>query len=251
MLLGEGDLSPWAEAALFAAARAGSSSASFGRPSSRRDGLDRYVDSSLAYQGAARGLGVDRVLELNLLATGGLLPDLTVLLDVPPAVLDARLGEPRDRIEREGGSSGTRRGRTANAAARFSPRIVTVAAGGSPDEVAQGGARPRRFPPRPSERVARRPRGVRVRPALDRGAARAQLGLDESGRARARVRRERAAGARRPGGRPQGRPRRTPSTETSASWSRSVGVDPGRGIGTALLDAVRERAREAGAAGSS
>ena len=63
---------------------------------------DRYVDSSLAYQGIARGLGLDAVLELNLLATGGLTPDRTFLLSLPAAEALARSqGEP-DRIEREG-----------------------------------------------------------------------------------------------------------------------------------------------------
>jgi dTMP kinase len=63
---------------------------------------DRYIDSSLAYQGIARGLGVDRVLELNLIATGGLLPDRTFLLDLPLGEAARRRGDERDRMEREG-----------------------------------------------------------------------------------------------------------------------------------------------------
>jgi dTMP kinase len=66
--------------------------------------LDRFVDSSLAYQGAARGLGVDRVRELNLFATGGLVPDRTLLLALEPAAGRARLagrGEAPDRLEAE------------------------------------------------------------------------------------------------------------------------------------------------------
>ncbi len=62
---------------------------------------DRYLDSSLAYQGIARGLGLEHVLELNLHAIGGLLPDRTYLLLVDPASRARRLGEPSDRIERE------------------------------------------------------------------------------------------------------------------------------------------------------
>ena len=63
---------------------------------------DRYIDSSLAYQGIARGLGVDRVLELNLIATGGLLPDRTFLLDLPLDEADRRRGDEPDRMEGEG-----------------------------------------------------------------------------------------------------------------------------------------------------
>jgi dTMP kinase len=105
MLLLEGaDMTQWAEAALFAAARA-EHAARVIRPALDRGAdvvCDRYIDSSLAYQGAARGLGVDEVLELNLRATGGLLPDRTFLLLVEPEVGAARLGEAPDRIEREG-----------------------------------------------------------------------------------------------------------------------------------------------------
>ena len=63
---------------------------------------DRYLDSSLAYQGIARGLGVDRVLALNLDAIRGILPDVTFLLLVDPEEAAARSGPPGDRIEREG-----------------------------------------------------------------------------------------------------------------------------------------------------
>lgn len=104
LLGGSDDVAPWAEAALFAAARA-ELVESVIRPGLARGAFvvcDRYVDSSLAYQGLARGLGVDEVLDLNLRATGGLLPDRTFLLDGDPDVLDARLGRTRDRLEREG-----------------------------------------------------------------------------------------------------------------------------------------------------
>jgi len=66
--------------------------------------LDRFVDSSLAYQGAGRGLGVAAVAELNAFATGGLAADRTILLRIDPAAGRARLGargEAEDRIERE------------------------------------------------------------------------------------------------------------------------------------------------------
>lgn len=66
--------------------------------------LDRFVDSSLAYQGAGRGIGVEQVRMVNLLATGELTPDRTLLLQVSPAVGRARLharGTAPDRLELE------------------------------------------------------------------------------------------------------------------------------------------------------
>jgi dTMP kinase len=66
--------------------------------------LDRFVDSSLAYQGAGRGLGVEEVRAINLFATGGLQPDRTLLLRVAPATGRARQrarGETPDRMEAE------------------------------------------------------------------------------------------------------------------------------------------------------
>jgi dTMP kinase len=102
-LLLEGlDMSAWTEAALFAAARAELASRVIA-PSLQagKDVIsDRYIDSSLAYQGLARGLGVDQVLELNLVATQGLLPDRTLLVLLDPEVALAR-SRPSDRIERE------------------------------------------------------------------------------------------------------------------------------------------------------
>jgi dTMP kinase len=64
--------------------------------------LDRFVDSSLAYQGAGRGLGIDEIATLNAFATGGLTPDRTLLLRIDPAAARARRDEaPPDRLERE------------------------------------------------------------------------------------------------------------------------------------------------------
>jgi dTMP kinase len=66
--------------------------------------LDRFVDSSLAYQGAGRELGVGDVAAINAFATGGLAPDLTLLLRIDPAAGRARQtgrGEEPDRLERE------------------------------------------------------------------------------------------------------------------------------------------------------
>jgi dTMP kinase len=103
LLLDGPEMSAWAEASLFAAARAELSERVI-RPALARGAIvvsDRYVDSSLAYQGVARGLGIDRVLELNA-AVADLLPDRTFVLLVDEATAAARLGRRPDRIEREG-----------------------------------------------------------------------------------------------------------------------------------------------------
>jgi dTMP kinase len=69
--------------------------------------LDRFVDSSLAYQGVGRGLGIEAVRDVNLFATGGLRPDRTLLLRADAATRAARQavrGEAPDRLEREEGA---------------------------------------------------------------------------------------------------------------------------------------------------
>ena len=66
--------------------------------------LDRFVDSSLAYQGAGRDLGVDAVAAINAFGTGGLVPDRTLLLRIDPAAGRARSAErgaPPDRLEQQ------------------------------------------------------------------------------------------------------------------------------------------------------
>jgi dTMP kinase len=99
------DMTPWAEACLYAAARAELVNEVI---VPALDGgavvlSDRYVDSSLAYQGTARGLGLDRVLELNLNAVSGLLPEKTFLLSVDAETAAQRVAKSKpDRIEREG-----------------------------------------------------------------------------------------------------------------------------------------------------
>jgi dTMP kinase len=65
---------------------------------------DRYVDSSLAYQGSGRGLGETDILSLNVWATQGLFPDLVILLHIEPELGLARSNDEPDRMEREGGS---------------------------------------------------------------------------------------------------------------------------------------------------
>ncbi|MDZ8171897.1 dTMP kinase [Microbacterium xanthum] len=101
-----GDVAPRAEALLYAADRA-HHIAALVRPALERGDVviqDRYLDSSVAYQGAGRVLGRDEVRELSLWAAEGLLPDLTVLLDLDPAAARARLDaedKPFDRLEAE------------------------------------------------------------------------------------------------------------------------------------------------------
>ena len=103
LVLGGGDLDPRAEALLIAADRA-EHVAEVIRPALERGAVvvsDRYVPSSLAYQGVARGLGVDEVARLSEWATGGLDPDLVVVLDVAPGEAALRRDGPQDRMERE------------------------------------------------------------------------------------------------------------------------------------------------------
>jgi dTMP kinase len=97
------ELSPRTEALLFAAARAELVEQVI-RPAleeGRTVVSDRFLDSSLAYQGGARGLGVEEVGRINRFALGGLRPDLTLLLEIDPAAAADRAGE-SDRFENEG-----------------------------------------------------------------------------------------------------------------------------------------------------
>jgi len=98
---------------------------------------DRYLDSSVAYQGAGRGLGVDAVLELNLAAVRGLVPDRTVLVDIDPIVASERMGPTRDRIERDGVQLQARAAEAyRELARRFPSRYVVVDGALAPDEIA-------------------------------------------------------------------------------------------------------------------
>jgi dTMP kinase len=139
LLLDGVELSSWAETTLFAAARAelverviapavGAGSVVV---------CDRYIDSSLAYQGIARGVGLERVLELNLLVTGELLPSRTFLVLVDPAVARERR-ETADRIEREGEDFHRAvDGAYRSLAQMFPDRIVTVDGNRAPERVAE------------------------------------------------------------------------------------------------------------------
>jgi dTMP kinase len=96
-------LSPRAETLMYAADRAEHVDTVI-RPAMERGGIvvtDRYVDSSLAYQGAGRQLPVEEVTELNEWATGALMPDLTIILDLPPNAGLRRRERSGDRLEAE------------------------------------------------------------------------------------------------------------------------------------------------------
>ncbi len=100
------ELGARAEALLYAAARAQLVEQALVPALARGEWilLDRFVDSSLAYQGAGRDLGVDAVAAINAFATGGLTPDRTLLLSIDPALGRARQddrGDAPDRLERE------------------------------------------------------------------------------------------------------------------------------------------------------
>jgi dTMP kinase len=128
LLLEGPEMTAWAEASLFAAARAELAERVI-RPALARGAIvvsDRYVDSSLAYQGVARGLGVDRMLDLNA-AVSDLRPDRTFVLLVDEATASARLGRRPDRIEREGAvfREAVEKGYR-EVAARFPERVVVL-----------------------------------------------------------------------------------------------------------------------------
>ena len=132
-------MDPHAEALLFAAARA-DHVARVIRPALLRGEIvvcDRYLDSSVAYQGFGRELGVDRIRELSMWATGGLAPDLVIILDLDPAVGLARLSS-TDRLEREPLAYHERVRAGFRAIAEADPqRYLVVDASLPPSEVAQ------------------------------------------------------------------------------------------------------------------
>jgi len=135
------DISPAAEVLLFAASRA-QHVAHVIRPALERGDwviCDRFVDSSLAYQGGARGFGVNEVLEANRLALGGLWPDLTLWFDLPVETALARVvarGAHPDRFESEELAFHHRVAEAyAGLARRFPQRILAVAADDTPDAV--------------------------------------------------------------------------------------------------------------------
>jgi dTMP kinase len=134
-------IAPRAEALLYAAARAQLVEEAIAPLLDRGTWvlLDRFVDSSLAYQGAGRGLGLEAVRAINDFGTGGLLPDRTLLLVLDPEVARSRSrsrGEPADRMEQEQREFFEKIAQAyAQLAAGDPGRIATIEAGGSPAQV--------------------------------------------------------------------------------------------------------------------
>lgn len=95
---------------------------------------DRFAGSSLAYQGYGRGLTVEEVRRISSFASGGLEPDLYVLLEVPAAVAAVRLGSDRDRLE-SAGDDFHERVRQGYARLAVEDGWLVVDGGGTPDEV--------------------------------------------------------------------------------------------------------------------
>jgi dTMP kinase len=123
------EVDPRAEALLYAAARAQLVAERL-RPLLDAGAtvlLDRFVDSSLAYQGGGRELGVDEIRTLNAFGTGGLTPDRTLLLRIAPETGLARIaGRDADRLERAGGEFFTRVAQTYDELAAAEPERFVV-----------------------------------------------------------------------------------------------------------------------------
>ncbi|WP_426181253.1 dTMP kinase [Microbacterium sp. TWP3-1-2b2] len=139
-----GDIAPRAEALLYAADRA-HHVATVVRPALERGEIvlqDRYLDSSVAYQGAGRVLDATEVRELSLWATEGSLPDLTLLLDLDPATARTRLDsadKPFDRLESEKADFHTRVRDSFLALAAAEPeRFMILDAAQDPESIAAG-----------------------------------------------------------------------------------------------------------------
>lgn len=138
-----GDIVPRAEALLYAADRA-HHVATLVRPALDRGDVvlqDRYLDSSVAYQGAGRVLAAQEIRDLSLWATEGALPDVTILLDIDEqtarARMDAEDDRPFDRLEAEGDSFHARvRQAYLDLAAAEPERFLVVDASRSVEEIA-------------------------------------------------------------------------------------------------------------------
>lgn len=98
------DMSPYTELFLYLAARAQITKTVIQPALNRGEHviLDRFIDSTVAYQGYARNLGFDEMIRLNLDATGGIVPDITFVIDCDPETALKRIGSKPDRLESEG-----------------------------------------------------------------------------------------------------------------------------------------------------
>lgn len=141
LLHSEHEIVPRAEALIYAADRANNVATKV-RPALDRGAIvlqDRYLDSSVAYQGSGRDLGPNEIRDLSLWATGGLLPDVTVLLDIDPLEGRARVTAQRgglDRLEAEGREFHERvRGRFLKLAEAEPERFLVVDASRDPDDI--------------------------------------------------------------------------------------------------------------------
>ena len=148
---GHGEIDARTEALMFAASRAAHVHQVI-LPALRRGDVvvcDRYIDSSVAYQGAGRNLGTHAVLDINLWATDGLRPDLTVLLDVDPAEGRSRRASgtvAEDRLEAEPDTfHASIRSAFLELASAQPERYLVLAASGVPEEIHRAilGALPR------------------------------------------------------------------------------------------------------------
>jgi dTMP kinase len=138
LLHDDGPVDPVAEALLMAADRA-EHVAEVLRPALARGAWvvsDRFVPSSLAYQGVGRGLGVAEIEQLNALATAGIEPDLVIVLDLAPDAARRRMGAARDRLEGEDDAFALAVHEAYRDLAK-SHGWVVVDADGTPDEVAE------------------------------------------------------------------------------------------------------------------
>ncbi len=134
------EMTPWAEALLYAAARAELVAEVIGPALDRGADVlvDRYFDSSVVYQGIGRGLGRDEVLQLNLLAVGGIVPDRTFVLAIDAGRSLERVGDRPDRIEREAAAFHARVAEAYEELATLFPERVVVLDGSlDPDTLAE------------------------------------------------------------------------------------------------------------------
>jgi dTMP kinase len=187
---------PRAEALLFAADRAHHVETVV-RPALEAGAVvvtDRYIDSSIAYQGAGRQLAASEIVQLSRWATGGLVPDLTVVLDVEPSLGRQRRGEEQDRLESEPDDFHSRvRDRFRELARRAPSRYLVVDGGADAEDIA-GMVRERLVALLPESPVAAQARVERERRQQEEAEQRAR---DEAAARAEAERAERAEAERR------------------------------------------------------